>query len=131
VQQMVVQLLQPALEDGEGGAGGCIDTAIARGSCQQCGAAILLETLANLRPVEIVKIALATAASRMNRRYLLQRLLDKFLSQQFAEYIEDDAIADTQEEVQRSGHDAFGIDLQQCWLSRMKRVTISFSAVTR
>lgn len=126
-----MQLLQPAMEDGEGSSGSSSKTAVARSSCQQRGAAILLQPLANLRPVEVVQVALAAAACRMNRRHLLQCLLDEFLTQSLAEHLQNDAITDTEEQMQRCRNDAFGIDFQQCWLIGVKRLAISFSAVTR
>jgi len=46
----------------------------------------------------------------MDRGDCLQCLLDKLLAQQLAECIEDDAIADAEEQMQRSGNDALWTD---------------------
>ena len=56
--------------------------------------ASLLDPLANLGPVELEQIALATAPSRVDSGHLLECLLDELLAQQLAECIEDDAIRD-------------------------------------
>src|SRR5688500_16009248 len=54
VQQVIVQLLKPAREDGVRCPGRCFDAASSRSSCEESGAASLLDPLANLRPVEVM-----------------------------------------------------------------------------
>jgi hypothetical protein len=100
VQQMIVQLLQPACEDGVRCSDSSSDVAGSSSRSEECGAASLLDPLANLGPVEIIEITLASAASRVDGRHTLQRLFDVFLTQQLIECIEDDAIADAEEEVE-------------------------------
>jgi len=53
------------------------------------------------------------------------------LAQQLAECIEDDSIADAEEEMKRSRNDALGWDSEQGTLVWMEGVTVSRSAIAR
>ena len=106
VEQRTVQLLQPAAEEGVGGHGRRRNVLLASSGSEQLCAALLLDPLADLRPVEVVQVCSTAAASGVHGGDGLQCGLDAILAQQLAERIEDDAIADAQEEMQRSGHDA-------------------------
>jgi len=61
----------------------------------------------------------------MDGFHLLQCLLDEFLREEFAECIEDDAIADAEEEVERSGHDALRWDREESLLADGMEVTLA------
>ena len=59
-KQAMMQLLQPAREDGVRGFRCYRDVG---SSCEECSTALPLDPLADFRPIEIIEIALATAAS--------------------------------------------------------------------
>ena len=109
----------------------CIDlTSISR-CCEESGAAFLLNPLANLRPVELEDVAAAAAACLMDGSDMLQRLLDELFAQQFAERIEDDAVADAEEEMERSGNDALWVDGEERRVVWVQGMAIARSAVAR
>ena len=60
VKQAMMQLLQPAIEDGMRRLRSCWDIG---NSCEECRTAFSLDPPTDLRPVEIVEVALASAAS--------------------------------------------------------------------
>jgi hypothetical protein len=127
----MMKLLQPAREDGVSGSGRSREGGGGSGSREECGAAFSLDPLTDLRPVEVVQVALASAACRVDGRHLLESVLDEFLAQQFAEGFENDAVADAEEEVERGGHDALGWDGEERTLLWVERVTVRWSAMTR
>ncbi len=55
---------------------------------------------------------------------LFQSLLDEFLPQQFAECIEDDAVADAKEEVERSRNDALTVDGEEAIVAAVAGVRV-------
>ena len=111
-KQAVMQLLQPARKDRVRGFRCCRDVG---SGCEECSTAFSLDPLADFGPVEIVEIALPAATSGMHRGDCLQRCLEALLAQQLAECVENDAITDTEEEMERSRNDALGRDGEE-WL---------------
>ena len=109
-QQAIMQLLQPAGEDGVRSGSSSREGGRRCGSCQHTGTAFLLDPFADLLSVEVIQVSGAAAASRMDRGDAFQRLLDALLAQQLAECVEDDAVADAEKKMERSGHDALGWD---------------------
>ena len=95
------------------------------------GTASPLDPLADLRSVEVVQVGCTAATRRMDGSNALQRRLHALLAQQLAECIEDDAIADTEEEVEGSGNDALGRDGEERLLACRMRVLVCWSAVAR
>ena len=73
----------------------------------------------------------AAAASRVNSSDGFQCRLDSLLAQQLAERIEDDAIADTEEEMEGSGHDALRMDGEERRVSAIEGMLVCWSAVAR
>src|SRR5680860_909012 len=130
-KQAVMQLLWPAREDGvrrsssSRGGGGCSS------SREECGAAFLLDPLANLRPVEVVQVTLASAARRVNGGDASEGRLHTLLAQQLTEGIEDDAVADAEEEMERSRYDTLGWNGEECLLAYGTRVLVCWSAIAR
>ena len=108
VEQMGVQILEPSLESREGGLLRGSEVSLLFSCSAECSIAFSLDPLADLWPIEVVEVALSTASSRMDCCDGFQSLLDQLLREEFAEYIEDDAIADTEEEVEWCGDDALG-----------------------
>lgn len=127
-KQAMMQLLQPAGEDGVGGLRCCWDIG---SSCEECGAAFPLDPLADLRPVEVVQVSSAAAASGVHGGDALQRCFDALFAQQFAECIEDDAIANAKEEVERSRHDVLRRDREERRMSAINGMFVCRSAITR
>ena len=64
VQQMIVQLLQPAREDGVRGLVSAGQVLLVSSSCAECCAAVLLDPLADLGPVELEQVTLARRSQR-------------------------------------------------------------------
>ena len=110
VEKMIMQTHEPSLEGRVGRLllGGQSFLLLSSGA-ERCTVA-LLEPLANLRPVQLEDIASSTTASRVDRLHSLQRLFDQLLREEFAESIEDNAIADAEEEVEWCGDDAIRVD---------------------
>ena len=79
-------------------------------SCAECRTAVFLDELADLGPVELEQITLSSATSRMDGFDRLQGLLDQLLREEFTEGLENDAVADAEEEMERSWYDAIRID---------------------
>lgn len=67
----------------------------------------------------------------MDGRHLLESVLDEFLAQQLAERIENNAVANAEEEVERSGHDALWRNGQEGTLLWVMGVAVCWSAVAR
>ena len=97
--------------------------------CEECSTAFSLDPLADFGPVEIVEIALPAATSGMHRRDCLQRCLEALLAQQLAECVENDAIADAEEEMERSRHDALRRDGEEWLLVSGARVFVVCIAI--
>ena len=71
-KKRMVQLLQPAGEDRVRGGGSSRKGGMCISSSEYAGAALLLDPLADLGPIEIVEIAEAAASSRVNSFNALQ-----------------------------------------------------------
>ena len=67
----------------------------------------------------------------MDGFHLLQSLLDELLAQQLREHIENDAIADAEEEMERSWNDVIRIDGEERSVSAIDGMFITWLAVTR
>ena len=98
---------------------------------QDTRTAPFLDPLAYLWPIEIIQVALASAASRVHGGDGPQSRLDVLFAQQLAECIENDSIADAEEQMKRSRHDAFGRDSEEGTLVWMEGVTVSRCAIAR
>src|SRR6478735_12206058 len=83
-QQAMLQLLQPAREDGVRGSGGSRDVLLLCGCSEKSRAAFSPDPLADLWPVEVVQVSSATAARRVHGGDALQRCLYALLAQQLA-----------------------------------------------
>ena len=129
VEQAVVQLLQPAREDGVGGSGGGREGRGCSNRRQHTRTALSPDPLADLWPIEIVQVTLASTASRVDGGNALQRRLDTLLPQQLAECVQDDAIADAEEEVEWSGDDALGRDGEERAVSAVEGMLVCWSAI--
>ena len=66
VEERIVQLVQPTGEDGVGGLHTVGDGGCCTSGCESTRAAFSLDELADLRSVELVQVADATATSRVN-----------------------------------------------------------------
>ena len=66
MEKRMMQLLEPAGEDGVGGLHTVGDGCRCFSSCEDVCTAFLLNELADLGPVEIIQVALSAASSRMN-----------------------------------------------------------------
>ena len=128
---MIMQILEPSFE----GRIRCLllggEDALPFSSCAECCRAILLDPFANLRTVELKDVTDTTAPSRMNCLHLLQRLLDELFAKQLAECIENDTIADAQEEVERCQYDALRIDGEETRMGVIDGVTVGRGAIAR
>ena len=104
---------------------------VAASSCEDVCAAFLLDELADLRPVEIIQVALTTAASGMDGVDGGECRLQTFLTEQLAECIEDDAIADAEEEVEGCGYDALRRDGEERLMCTIEGMFVCWSAIAR
>lgn len=105
-KQAVMQLLQPAGEDGVGGRGCSRQGDRGSSSSQHTRAALPHDPFADLGSIEVVQVSCAAAASRvhgLDARYCLQHCA---FPQQLAECVENDAIANPEEEMKWSRDDA-------------------------
>src|SRR5680860_1816797 len=127
----MMQLLQPAREDGVRGGGGGREGGGSSSSCQHTRATFSLDPLTDLRSVEIVQVTLASAASRVDSGDGSESCLHMLLAQQLAECIQNDAIADAEEEMERSGHDALRRDREQWTVRAIYGMAISGGAIAR
>jgi hypothetical protein len=60
----------------------------------------------------------------------LQRCLEALFAQQLAECIQNDAIADAEEQVERSRHDALGRNSEERRVCAIEGVSVCRSAIT-
>jgi len=131
VQEVIVQILEPSLESREGGFLSDSEAFLHFCCNAECSTALPLDPLADLRPVEVIQVALSTAAGRMDGSHLRESLLNELLREEFAEGIQDDAIADAEEEVEWCRHDALGIDGEERRMSAIDGMLVCRSAVAR
>jgi len=131
VKERMMQLLQPACEDGMRRSSGSGKGRGFSSSCQHTRAAFLPNPLADLWPVEIIEITLPAAAGRVHGGDGSKCRLHTFLAQQLTERIQNDAVADAEEEVERSRYDALGRDAQKGLMRAIDGMLVCRSAMAR
>ena len=130
MEKRMMQLLQPAGEDGVRGLHTVGESCRCPSSCEDTRAAFFLDELADLRSVEIIQVALSSASSRMDGRDGCERRLQTLLAEQLTECVDDDAIADAEEDVEGCWYDALRRDGEERLMRTIDGMPVSRSAIT-